>query len=323
MLEKSSLPPRREFLCVCDRQAHPYRATVESIKNTSMPDKFTAVWVSHSSINDFRRCPRSYYLKNIYKDPKTNHKIKLMAPSLALGAAVHEVLESLSILPRDKRFDEPLLVAYDRAWAKVSGKKGGFFDESTEYKYKTRGADMLRRVMNHPGPINLPAVKIKEDLPYYWISTEDNIILCGKIDWLEYLPETDSVHIIDFKTGKVEEDEDSLQLPIYHLLVKNCQKRNVTKASYWYLESSDTLTEKTLPDIEEAHRKVLAIAKEMKLARQLNRFKCPGGEEGCRDCRPLERILNREAEYVGEDGYRADVYILPHKTETEMESVIL
>ncbi|QQS44706.1 PD-(D/E)XK nuclease family protein [Candidatus Roizmanbacteria bacterium] len=92
------------------------------------------------------------------------------------------------------------------------------------------------------------AVKIKEDLPHYWLSEEDNIILCGKIDWLEYLPETDSVHIIDFKTSKYDEDGDSLQLPIYYLLVTNTQKREVSKASYWYLERNDDLTEKELPD---------------------------------------------------------------------------
>lgn len=286
-------------------------------------DKYTAVWVSHSSINDWRRCPRAYYLKNVYKDPKTNHKIKLMGPALALGSAVHEVLESLSILPKDKRFEEPLLTAYDRVWHKISGKKGGFFDEETEYKYKTRGADMLRRVMKSPGPIAQTAVKIQEDLPHYWLSPEDGIILCGKVDWLEYLPDSDSVHIIDFKTGKAEEDEDSLQLPIYHLLVKNCQKRAVTKASYWYLEVNDNLTEKILPDIETAHQKVLTIAKEIKLARQINRFKCPQGDDGCRDCRPYEQILRREAELVGEDNYRADVYILPQKIDLEMESVIL
>lgn len=246
-----------------------------------------------------------------------------MAPALALGQAVHEVLESLSVLPKDKRFSEPLLVAYDRAWAKVAGKKGGFFDDSTEYKYKERGKEMLKRVMNHPGPIALPAVKIQQDLPYYWLSDEQNIILCGKIDWLEYLPETDSVNIIDFKTGKVEEDDDSLQLPIYLLLVTNTQKRKVAKASYWYLDSSDTLTEKTLPDIAEAQKKVLAIAEQMKVARQINRFKCPEGDEGCRNCQPYEKIFRREAEFVGENEYRADVYILPPKTGVTMESVIL
>jgi len=88
-----------------------------------MPDKYSAVWVSHTSISDFLHCPRAYYLRNIYKDPKTGHKIKLMAPALALGLTVHEVLESLSLLPKNKRFEEPLLVKFDKVWEKVSGRK--------------------------------------------------------------------------------------------------------------------------------------------------------------------------------------------------------
>ena len=289
-----------------------------------MPDKFTAVWVSHTSISDFLKCPRGYYLKNVYKDPQTKHKMKVMSAPLALGQSVHEVLESLSVLPRGERFAEPLTVKFERAWAKVSGKKGGFTDESVEYKYKKRGLDMLGRVWNHPGPISLPAVKIQTELPYFWLSEEEGIILCGKIDWLEYLPDQDAVHIIDFKTGKNEEDEGSLQLPIYCLLVNNCQKRKVVKASYWYLDSSDILTEKTLPDIESARARVLEVARQMKLARQINRFKCNNGEEGCMCCKPFEAVLRGEAEFVGEDDYHADVYILPYiAKEDVMESVIL
>lgn len=287
------------------------------------PDKYTAVWVSHSSISDFLRCPRAYYLKNVYKDPKTNHKIKLMSPPLALGSAVHEVLESLSVLARDKRFAEPLLARFDRVWEKLSGKRGGFFDTDTEYKYKVRGQEMLKRVEKHPGPIAKQAVKIQQDLPFFWLSEEDNIILCGKIDWLEYLPESDSVHIVDFKTGKTDEDGESLQLPIYHLLVHNCQKRKVTKASYWYLERNDDLSEQALPDLAEAEAKVLAIARDMKLARQLERFKCPAGADGCRDCRPLEAILRREGEFVGNDDFNADVYILPRAVATTAETSVI
>jgi len=290
-----------------------------------MPDKFTAVWVSHTSISDFLKCPRSYYLKNVYKDPKTNHKIQLMAPPLALGSAVHEVLESLSVLPTDKRFDVPLLEKFETAWKKVTGKQGGFIDKDVEHTYRKRGEAMLRRVQDSPGPLTRLAVKIKEDLPQYWLSEEDNIILCGKIDWLEYLKESDSVHIIDFKTSKTEENSASLQLPIYHLLVHNCQHRTVQGASYWYLGLHDTLTSKELPDLAEAHESVLKVAREIKTARSLERFRCPQGEEGCYACRPMEQILRGEGEFVGENDYRQDVYILPPKGSAgnEKESVIL
>ena len=285
-------------------------------------DKYTAVWVSHTSISDFLRCPRAYFLKHVYKDPKTGHKVKLMSPPLALGQAVHEVLESLSQLPTEKRFAQSLMTRYESAWEKVKGKRGGFTNDETELKYKNRGGEMLRRVMNHPGPIAGLAVKIQQDLPYFWLSEEDNIILCGKIDWLEYLPEIDSVHIIDFKTGKHEESGESLQLPIYHLLVNRCQKRTVDRASYWYLDHEDTLTEKALPNLDEAYAKVLEIAREVKLSRQLNRLKCKS-EGGCYSCRSMEAIMNHEAEFVDVDEYKYDVYILNNPMQEEEGSVIL
>lgn len=285
-------------------------------------DKYSALWISHSSINDFLKCPRSYFLKNVYKDPKTGHKVKLMSPPLALGQAVHEVLESLSIIPTNARFKEPLIPKFHKIWEKVSGKNGGFFDINIEIKYKNRGEEMIRKVMDSPGPLKSPAVKIQMDLPYFWLSETDNIILCGKIDWLEYLPDTDSVNIIDFKTSKNNNEEvDSLQLPIYHLLVHNCQKRKVSKASYWYLDINTSLEEKKLPNLEESHEKILRIGKQIKLARQFERFKCP--HNGCPACKPFEKILNNEAEFVGSDEYRADVYILNQSKSEEKEDGII
>ncbi len=272
-------------------------------------DKYTAVWVSHSSIGDFLHCPRAYFLNNIYRDPKTGHKIRLMKPPLALGQAVHEVIESLSLLPHEERFSQSPLSRFEFIWQKISGKRGGFVNEETEGAYKKRGKAMVERVMKHPGSLKNLAVKIKMELPYYWLSEEDNIILCGKIDWLEYIAETDSVHIIEFKTSRIEETSDSLQLPIYHLLVSNCQKRKVVKASYWYLDRSDKPIEKKLPDIDEAYKNVLKIAKQIKLARQLERFKCPQ-KTGCSYCRPLENIIKGEGELVGVDELGHDVYIL-------------
>ncbi len=280
-------------------------------------DKFSAVWVSHTSLSDFVKCPRAYYLKNVYKDPATKHKIQVMSPPLALGQAVHEVVESLSVLPTQNRFSESLLVKFENAWKKVSGKKGGFSSIEQEEKYKKRGEEMLRRIMRTPGPLVNMAVKIKQSLPYFWLSDADNIILCGKIDWLEYLPSNDSVHIIDFKTSKAEEDGNSMQLPIYHLLVHHCQHRKVEKASYWYLEWSDELVEKALPDLDTAHEQVLKLAKQVKLARQLQLFKCSAGEDGCFACRPLERVLKNEGEFVGTNEYRTDMYILPFEQKAE------
>lgn len=286
-------------------------------------DKFSAVWVSHTSLSDFKQCNRAYFLKHVYRDPKTGHKVKLMSPSLALGQAVHEVLESLSVLPVDKRFSESLLDKYEKVWENVSGKRGGFTSAETEQQYKNRGRAMIQRVMSNPGPVGKLAVKIKMDLPYFWLSEEEDLILCGKIDWLEYDPDVDGVHIIDFKTSKsADENPDSLQLPIYNLLVMNCQPRKICRASYWYLERHDDLTPVSLPNLEESKEKVLKLARQVKVARKLDRFKCEF-EGGCMYCKPLELLVKGEGEFVGTDSYNTDIYILEKLEEKFPESEIL
>ncbi len=287
-------------------------------------DKYTAIWISHTSISDYLKCPRAYFLKNVYKDSSTGHKIQIMTPALALGQAVHEVIESLSSIPTSSRMEESLVLKFDKVWENFTSEKGGFRDSEEEHKFKERGKAMLRRVMDNPGPIARLAVKIQQDLPHYWISEDENIVLCGKVDWLEYDQDLDSVHIIDFKTGKKREDEDSLQLPIYHLLVHHCQKRPVVKASYWYLEENDNLTEKILPDLKEAHTRVIEIGRRIKLARKLEKMECPEGRDGCIHCQSMEKILKGEGKLVSANSQR-DVYILPfEEAETEeIDSIIL
>ncbi len=276
-------------------------------------DKYTAIWVSHTSINDFTKCPRSYFLKNIYRDPKTNRKIKLMSPPLALGQAVHEVIEAISLLPLEKRFSERLMDRYERAWENVRGKKGGFISTDSESHYKMQGREMIVRLSKNPGPLAQKAVKIKQELPNCWLSEEDNIIICGKVDWLEYIPTTDSIHIIDFKTGKNDEDGNSLQLPIYYVLVSSCQHRKITKISYWYLERNDEPTEMPIPDPVDAYNKILDIARQIKVSRQLERFKCP--TDGCKYCKPFDAIIDGRAEFVYVDSYNSDVYILDSSSD--------
>lgn len=234
--------------------------------------------------------------------------MNIIKPALSLGQSVHEVIEGLSKIPVEQRFDTPLIKRFDAAWEKVSGKKGGFSAKTEEKEYKARGKKMLDRVEKNPGPLSNKAVKIKQDLPHYWLNEEENIILCGKIDWLEYVEDGDSVRVIDFKTGKSVEREDSLQLPIYLLLVTNTQKRKVSGVSYWYLENSDEPTKMKLPDEKESYEKILEVAKRIKLGRQINHLKCP--TNGCFACRDFERILKGEGEWVGLSEYKQDIYIL-------------
>lgn len=285
-----------------------------------MPDKFAATWVSHTSLTSFLQCPRSYYLKHVYKNPSTGRRMQIMTPSLALGSAVHDVLESLSTIPTEERFKISLIERYQKTWEKFSGKNGGFLSGESELSHKAQGEEMLRMVMEHPGPLAKLAIKIKATIPNYWLSEEQEIILCGKIDWLQYIPAQDAVSIIDFKTSKSKEAPTSLQLPIYHLLVHNTQHRKVESASYWYLRFGADLDEQQLPDLDDAHEKVLAEAKKVRLARKLGHFTCPKGEDGCYACQPFERILKGGGELVGVNEIGVDVYVLSDsKTATPIE----
>lgn len=272
-------------------------------------DEYTATWVSHSSISDFLKCPRSYYLRNVYKNPKTGRKMTIVTPPMALGQAVHEVIESLAVLPVEERLKISLVKKLDPVWLKVTGKKGGFKNHEEEREYKERAVQMLINLQENPGPIVEKAIKIKSkmNLPHYWLNEEDGIILAGKIDWLKYNGNNDSVEIIDFKTGKNEEKEDSLQLPIYLLVASHTQTKKISGASYWYLDRDDGIVEKSLPSEGEAYEKVYKIAKRIQLARKINHFKCPKG--GCYACRPYERILKGEGEFVGVSDTRQDVYM--------------
>lgn len=275
-----------------------------------MSDEYTATWVSHSSISDFLKCPRLYYLRNVYKNPKNGHKMTIITPPLALGQAVHEVIESLAVLPVEERLRISLVKKLDPVWLKVTGKKGGFKSHEEEMEYRDRAIKMLTNLQENPGVILEKAIKIKSkmNLPHFWLNEEDGIILCGKIDWLAYDEKNDSVHIIDFKTGKNEEKEDSLQLPIYLLVAKNTQTKKIDGVSYWYLDRDDGLVEKKLPDAKESYDKVIKIARRIQLARKINHFKCP--KDGCYACRPYERILKGEGEFVGVSDTKQDVYIL-------------
>lgn len=240
-----------------------------------------------------------------------------MNPHLALGQAVHKVLDDLSQLPADTRFNENLLHMYDEAWKNVSEKKGGFSSDSQEKEFKDRGVVMLKRVAEHPGPLTHKALKMKQDLPHYWFSEKDEIILCGKIDWIEYLEDSDSIHILDFKTGRRKEKGESLQLPIYLLLAKNCQSRAVSKMSYWYLDSEDSPQEVDIPDYDESIDRIMKVAQRIKLARQLKHFKCAVDEQhGCTACLPYQAVIQGKGEFVGVGEYNKEIYILPDEAVT-------
>jgi len=77
-----------------------------------------------------------------------------------------------------------------------------------------------------------------------------------------------------------------------------------------------------LPSLELARKKILDVALQIKLARQLKRFNCP--RNGCRACEPFERIIKGEAKLIGVDEYRRDIYVLLDNSNIDdSEEIIL
>lgn len=267
-------------------------------------------------MSDFLKCPRLYYLHNVYKDPKSGRKMTIVSPHMSLGIAVHNVAEGLGEYPSEERMNRDLKRWFNEEWEKVSGKKGGFTSDEEEALFKERGEKMIQVIIDNPRFLPNKRIKLpRGEMPCnFYLSEDDNVILNGLVDWIEYLPD-DTLHIIDFKTGKNEEKESSLQLPIYLLLCDALQKRKVSKASYWYLET-DTIKEAPLPSHDDAHKAVYDVAIQVKKARDEKKFDCPKGEGGCMHCKPYEDILRFKkgegagVEYVGVGGFNQDIYLL-------------
>lgn len=284
---------------------------------------YGSVWLSHSSISDFDKCPRLYYLHDVYKELPARKKIQVVNPYLTLGMAVHDTLESIRYLPKDIRFSEPLSKIFEKVWKENTGKKGGFNSIEREDHFKQRGLLMIKNVQDKPGPIANLSTIIKgknEVVANMSLSEKDMLVLCGNVDWVEVLPDG-SLHIIDFKTGRHDENESSLQLQIYLLLAKNGNKRPVSKISYWYLDKEPSPRQIKLPDMNGVFDLLIEKGLKIKEARQVlgsgKTIECPKG--GCKYCIEYEVVLKGKAERVGYDEKREKILYFLDKNNLNPE----
>lgn len=273
-----------------------------------------AVFISPSSIADFDKCPQLYYYRNVYRSTR-GLKIQIINPSLALGQSIHDALEIFVRLPISERTKETLLEKFNFIWSNLSGEKGGYTSIEEEKAFKERGLAMLNRFMQNehflktemfPIP-NFPKADLDQDL-----------ILTGKLDWLE--KDEQGLHLIDFKTGKNEEREDSMQLPIYGVLVSELFKGSAVRASYWYLDSSSDIVPFTLPDLKETKEKLRQKGEIIKMTRQTQSFRCQSGGESCWACKDILAIAQGKGKLVTMDpvNRKQEIYILPKTVEPEI-----
>jgi ATP-dependent helicase/DNAse subunit B len=296
-------------------------------------DKYNAVWLSHSSVSDFIKCPRLYFLRNVWKN-SNGRKVNTVSPQLALGSAVHACIEPLAKLKTEERVEkikiENFQNEYDKVWSKFHGPMGGFENIEDEKNYKDRGLEMLKIITENPGPILNKTIKYYDGdfIPNIYLSEEENIILCGFVDWIEYIEKTNTLRVIDFKTGKNDEKEDSFQLPVYKILVESLQKRKVSSGAYWYLDRDKFPKDVELidEDMQDIKSKILKVGLEIKEKKQgkniEENFKCK--YENCKYCKEVELIYKYDkesqldvfnnknkisnVEYLGVGEFKQDLY---------------
>jgi ATP-dependent helicase/DNAse subunit B len=165
--------------------------STQNTQNINKQDKYKAIWLSHSSIGDYEKCPRLYYLHNIYKN-KNGRKINITSPYMSLGIAVHNVIEDLRNYKSEERLKINLLSNFEKEWEKYTGKIGGFENEEQRSEFKNRGIEMIKNVTNDYKMLVRKTISTKsyydgDMLPNFYISPEENIILCGNVDWIEYI----------------------------------------------------------------------------------------------------------------------------------------
>ncbi len=252
------------------------------------------LWVSHSAITSYDKCPHLYYLEYEYRNPETGNRIQIVNPYLSLGLAVHETVEELKTVAIIKRTKISLKDSFSEIFEKYRGLKGGFLSRKKEEDFFKRGLEMVRRI-EESNFLSLPSITTKTNFPTVNLIGE-GVKLVGNIDWIEHLP-SKGAHIIDFKTGNAKESNGSLQLPIYTLLAKENLKEKVEKVSYWYLQHDDNPVEQEMKDTKEALNVITEKAKEIKKAITENFFPCNYGKR-CFSCRDYEKIFSGESELV-------------------------
>lgn len=177
-------------------------------------------------LNMFELCPQQYkftYIDHLDKEHKTPK------PYLTMGAHVHNALHDFyQQLEAEDRNYEQLEKILRRRWVE---NRQGFSSREDEALWGVKALNMLRLFVHRMDLSVTPT--LLED--YYDVELDPTLKILGRIDRADEL-EDGTLHVIDYKTGKYNEDEVSeIQLILYSLIVSANTKKTVSKASYLYL----------------------------------------------------------------------------------------
>jgi putative RecB family exonuclease len=212
---------------------------------------------SPSKLDMFEKCPKSYhfyYLDPIYSKMKTD--LKKMPENIfgfnTLGRAVHNAITLFFHAPEDDRTWENLKNTLKGTWTSEFqwnkkpplGEWGGFKTLEEEKQTYNQALLMLKNFFEiQPKSLKieyLPTPDLRHSIQDYQNlirSLTEDFDISGKFDLIAQ-NEDETLHIIDFKTGK-KEDNNSFQLKFYKVLAEENFKKPVSKASFFFLKSGN------------------------------------------------------------------------------------
>lgn len=212
---------------------------------------------SSSKLDAFDKCPKAYhftYLDPIYSQMKK--ELKKLPGNIwnfqTLGKAVHNAITLFYHSSAGERTKESLKQYLSQTWQSEVmwnkkmplGKWGGFTSLEEEREFYRQALEMLGNFLKfgeiEPEVEYLPTNDFSHSInDYLSLITPlyDDISVSGKFDLITK-NEDGSLNIIDFKTGKKEED-NQFQLRFYKLLAEIRFEKSVKKASFFFLKTGN------------------------------------------------------------------------------------
>ena len=202
------------------------------------------------SLNMFQLCPQQY---KFYYDPEIRKAYRKPRPYFTMGDHVHATLKDfLSVIPVSERNLTKLENLLREKWRR---NRKGFNDREDEKRWGEKALNQLRWFAQNQDISGTPFMV--ED--YHSVELTSNIILKGKIDRVDKEAD-DSLHIIDYKTGKIPAEINQIQLHVYALILSKKQDLPLRKASYLYLEAGEFRTiELATADLAQATSYVIEL----------------------------------------------------------------
>lgn len=264
-----------------------------------------AIFLSYTSLSDFLKCPRSYYLKNTYRDPKTGNRLQIASPYLTLGSTVHDAIKWFLSLEGQVSKDQ-LEEKFRNLWLKFRGKRGGFTSREHEAEFGKRGLVIIANFYKNWKVLGKPAADVT--FPKY--NLFENVVLIGNFDYIEER-EDGTLHIVDFKTSLRDQD-DATQLYIYAILAEANFGKPVSEASFWYLDREDSARAIVLDSLEPKVEWLIEKAKELKQALKKEKWVCL--KKGTCDCTVYQALIDSKGVFqFTDERYHKDIYFLQNK----------